>query len=124
MKRIGMVVITLLFILSIIYGCEEDSQSVEETGVRVSFSNCLSFVIWVFVDGEYQGIASTEEPKFFAIPSGGHTLYARSNAVIRETNEYFCWTRNFSVADGNITFLGLDCTGAECSDTTFANPAD
>lgn len=124
MKRIGMLLITLLFILSIIYGCEDDSQGVGETGVTVSFQDCLSFVIWVFVDGEYQGIASSEEPKFFAIPSGGHTLYARSNAIIRETNEYFCWTREFSVADGNITTLGLNCTGAECSDSTLASPVD
>jgi hypothetical protein len=108
----------LACVLALSYGCEEETTGVQQTGVRVGFSDCLSFVIWVFIDGEYQGIASTEEPKIFEVPAGEHDLYARSNMVLRETNEFFCWDTTVSVSDGSVTYIDLNCTEHTCSDTS------
>ena len=112
MRRIGALIFTLLMILTSNIGCEDTSQEVQPTGVELRFSNCLTFGVWVFVDDDYKGTASSEEPKFYSVLSGSHTLYARSNGKIEGVD--YCWTIDFSVSDGNTTLVQLSCIGAEC----------
>jgi len=114
MRRIGALAIVIMLTSMFAAGCEEDSNEVQQTGIELRFSDCLTFGVWVFVDGEYQGMVSSEEPKFFPLGAGSYELYARSNAKLGDV--YFCWTRQISVSDGNISTISLSCEGAECSD--------
>ncbi len=114
MRRIGALVMILMLTSIIAAGCEDDSNDTQMTGLELRFSDCLTFGIWVFIDGEYQGMASSEEPKVFSLGAGTYEFYARSNAKLGDT--YFCWNESVSVSDGNITILRLSCDGAECSD--------
>jgi hypothetical protein len=114
MKRIGAAAVLLGLFLLILSGCEEETTGVEEKGLEIAFTNCLSFGVYVWVDGLFQGYTSTDEPKLFEIPSGSHTLYARSNAI--KEGSYYCWSTNVSVSDSGISTVTLDCTGAECQE--------
>ena len=113
MKRVGALALILALALTV-SGCEEDAMGVDETGVQLTFTNCLTFAVWLWIDGEYQGTFTSEETQFVEIVSGSHTLYARSNAFVDQANKYFCWTTSFSVSDGQTTYVALDCTGAWC----------
>jgi len=123
MKRIGAMAVIAALALMIFHGCKEDTKGVTETGLQLSFVNCLTFEAWVWVDSEYQGIASSEEPHFFELGEGSHALYVRSNAKSAENLKYVCWKKNFSISDGSITYMTLNCDGAECEDTLAVYPS-
>ncbi len=121
MKRIGIMLMVLVLVF--IYSCgDKDSEGVQETGLELRFKNCITFAVWLWIDGEYQGTFTSEESNFIPIGAGSHTLYAKSNIVLTETDEYFCWSTKFSVSDGKVTYLTLDCEGHACSDTLSAPP--
>ncbi len=129
MKRIGISMALFTLALIFLLGCEEDTTGVDETGFQVRFAVLelreierivegsvevdtialeqppLTFAVWVFVDDEYQGRASTDEPKFFGIPSGTYDMYIRSNMRKITEDTFYSWRRNITVNDGNVTFL-------------------
>jgi hypothetical protein len=97
-------------------GCEEEVTGANQTGIEIGFTNCVTVGIWVWIDEEYQGFMSSDSPELFPVSSGSHSLYCRSNAVLAETQEYVCWTVDFSVSENETTQLVLDCDDAFCSD--------
>ncbi len=112
MARVGAFVFLILFV-SLLIGCSEKTSSVQETGMSLQFANCLSFAAWVWVDGSYMGTYTSEQPNLIEVPAGGHSLFVRSNLVVADTS--YCWTSNFSVSEGQVTPVVLDCVGAKCS---------
>ena len=113
MARVGAFGLSVLFLSLIIVGCDEKATSVQETGLMLSFSNCNTFTAYVWIDDvllpdEY----STEQPSLIEIASGSHKIFVRGNIVIGDSS--YCWTENFSVSEGAITPLALDCIGAKC----------
>lgn len=116
MRRVSGLVITIAMMMLLVplTGCEEDAQEAGDTGLFLVFEDCLVFGVWVFIDGEYQDMASSEEPHFFPLPAGTYELYARSNATLGEI--CFCWTEAVTVNDGSTTYDTLTCVGAECTD--------
>lgn len=116
MKRIG--VISIILILLFIISCGEEEEGPKRTGVEIRFQNCLTFGVWVFIDGSFKGTYSSDEPFIIDLPAGSHELEARSNYVITGEDIYFCWQQSFSVSDGKITRIVLDCDGHTCQDTT------
>jgi hypothetical protein len=114
MKRVsGVLIIAVILLLAVSPGCKKETTT-DETGLNITTANCLTFGIWVFLDGQYQGMISSEEPHFFSLPSGTYELSARSNADLGEI--YFCWTQEVTVNDGGTTEVLLDCDGAECTE--------
>ncbi len=113
MKRIGALALILAIALTV-SGCEEETQGVDETGINLGFTNCLTFAIWLWIDDEYEGTFTSEETQFVEVAAGSHTLYARSNAFLDQENKYFCWSTSFSVSEGQLTYVTLDCTNAWC----------
>jgi hypothetical protein len=111
MVRIGafalMVMAFFLFL-----GCSEKSTASEEIGVQVSFPHCLSFEALIWVDDTYVGAFSSERPAVLEIAAGSHTLYAKSNLVVADS--FYCWTQDFSVASGKLSYVELDCYGHGC----------
>jgi hypothetical protein len=114
MRQLGAVLFILALTSLLLAGCSDDTQETEPTGIRVEFTECLTFGVWVFVEGEYQGMISSEEPGFVALAPGTYELYMRSNAKLGDT--YFCWTDQISVTENNTTSLRYSCDGAECTD--------
>jgi hypothetical protein len=118
MSRIGAFALALV-LLACCIGCDEKSASVVQTGLNLSFANCVTTGIYVFIDGDDDlanaTYCSSEITNFIEIAPGTHTLNARANITVADTS--YCWTRSFSVSDGQITELVLDCIGASC-DTT------
>ncbi len=114
MRQLGAAILILALMPVLLTGCSDDTQEVTPTGIKLNFEQCLSFGVWVFVEGEYQGMASSEEPTFFDLAPGSYTLYMRSNALIGDT--YFCWTDEVSVSENATTELTYSCDGHECSD--------
>jgi len=118
MARVGAFVLMILFV-SLLIGCSEKTSSVQNTGINLTFANCLSFAAWVWVDGSYMGTYTTEVPNLIEVPAGGHSLFVRGNIVVSDTS--YCWTSNFSVSDGQVTAVVLDCVGAKCSNPGAAS---
>jgi hypothetical protein len=119
MRRVGALLALVLFAAVYLIGCEEKTTGVAETGIEIQCGNCYPFKVDVFVDGDDIGSFSSEEPKFFNVPTGSHSLYAVSNAVVHVTNEGWCWTLDFSVSEGNVTEIILECSDdSHCGDTT------
>ncbi|MCK4548803.1 MAG: hypothetical protein KAU49_01495 [Candidatus Krumholzibacteria bacterium] len=114
MRQLGAIILILALMPVLLAGCSDDSQEVAPTGISLNFTDCLTFGIWVFIEGEYQGMASSEEPSFFALAPGSYELYMRSNAMYGDI--YVCWTDQITVSDGNTTGLTYSCDGAECQD--------
>ena len=114
MRQLGAVIVILALMPVLLVGCSDDTQEVTPTGIQLIFTDCLTFGVWVFVEGEYQGMASSEEPAFFALAPGTYELYMRSNANLEGI--YVCWTDQISVSEGNTTVLTYSCDGAECED--------
>ncbi|MBN2072093.1 MAG: hypothetical protein JW814_11620 [Candidatus Krumholzibacteriota bacterium] len=117
MRRIvGSIFTISLIMLLFVPGCK-DSQSSAETGFELSTTNCVAIGIHVHIDDEYQGLASAEQPQFFALPAGTYHLYARSNASTSVVIDPLCWSMEISISDGNITEVVLDCTNTiPCED--------
>ncbi len=133
MRRIGIATVVLTIAAMISIGCEEKTTGVEQTGFKVRFAAlelreieridletqsividtvaleqpALTFAVWVFVDEEYQGRASTDESKYFPFPSGTYDMYVRSN--MRKVNEdtFYSWARDFTINDSYTTFITL-----------------
>jgi len=114
MRQLGAVILILALMPVLLAGCLDDSQEVTPTGIRLTFTECLTFGVWVFIEGEYQGMISSEEIGFIPLAPGSYELYMASNAKIGNT--YFCWTEQITVADGSTTNLTYSCDGAECED--------
>jgi hypothetical protein len=119
MRRVGALFALAILAALFLAGCEEETVGVVETGIEVHCVNCFAFKVDVFIDGEVIGSLSTEEPRFFEVSSGPHSLYAAGNAINHSTNEGWCWTLDFSVSDGSITRIILECSeDSQCSDST------
>ena len=114
MRQLGAVIFILALMPVLLAGCSDDTQEVVPTGIQLNFTDCLTFGVWVHVDDEYMGMASSEEPAFITLAPGTYELYLRGNAYLGEI--YFCWTEEISVSDGNTTVLYFSCDGAECED--------
>jgi len=113
MFRIG-ALIALVLVGSLVLGCEEDATETTSTGLALSFQNCISFNANVFVDNGFVGQYTSERAAFIEVPSGSHTLFVESNLVVHLGDTNFCWTRNFTVSEGQATVVTLDCHGAAC----------
>ncbi len=111
MVRIGSFAVTILA-LFLLLGCGEKTASVAETGLEINFPHCIPFNAQVWIDDEYFGSFTSERPSLLGVAVGSHTFYAKSNLVVADS--FFCWTENFSITDGRITFLALDCYGHGC----------
>jgi hypothetical protein len=108
MKRISGVALVIAIILALtITGCEDDSQSTEATGFNLVIENCHSFGVYVYIDGEFQDFASTDEPHFFPLPAGTYDFWAYGNASVG--NQYACWTDEVIVSDSGAIRLTLFC---------------
>ena len=129
MRRIGITLVVLTVTVVFFVGCEEDTTGVDETGFEVRFAAlelreiervvgqsieidtitleqpALTFAVWVFVDNEYQGRASTDEARFFPISAGTFDLYMRSNMRKVTEDTFYTWTRRFTVDESNTTFM-------------------
>ena len=116
MRQLGAVLSIFVILMPLLLaGCSDDTQEVTVTGLRLEFTECLSFGVWIFVEGEYQGMASTEEVYPLELPSGTYEIYLRGNAMLGET--YFCWgPETVTVTDGEMTTRRYSCDGAECQD--------
>lgn len=111
MARLGAFV-ALIVLLSLLFGCAEKTTSVQQTGLELRFANCLTFAAWVWVDGSYVGTYTSDQPNEIDVAPGSHSLFVRGNTVVADTS--YCWTTSFSVSDGELTRLVLDCVGAKC----------
>lgn len=114
MFRVGVVALTVLMV-SMFFGCSDETTDTEPTGVEVAFPNCLTFNAVVFIDGNYVGSYSSERSWFIDISAGTHLMEAHSNLTVNEGNIEFCWRESFSVADGATTLLSLPCDTAACA---------
>jgi len=115
MRRAAALVIVFGIFAVVATGCQDDSTvNVSQAGVEVNFSDCLIFAVNVFINESYQGTASTERSKFFALNPGSYRLFARSNASLE--NAFFCWEYNITVKEGETTVVRLSCDDAECSE--------
>lgn len=114
MKRIGVLVIILILITGVFTSCEDKAVEQQATGVWLRFSNCVTFPASVFINDEYWGRVSSEEPTLIEIPTGSYSVYVHSNAILVDEEKYFCWTESVSVSDGMAVDLFLDCEGALC----------
>jgi hypothetical protein len=128
MRRIGIAVMILTAAAMALIGCK-DTESVDQTGFEVRFAAlelqeierivgqsieidtialeqpALTFAVWLFVDDEYQGRSSTDEPKFFPFPSGTYDMYVRSNMRKVTEDTFYSWTRRFTINESATTFL-------------------
>jgi len=111
MIRIGAAT-AMILVLLMVFGCEDKAAETQATGVNLDFENCLTFSAWVWIDGDYYDSFTSEQPSFLELSAGSHTLYARSNVIAGDS--FFCWNKEFSVADQQATDLILDCDGAGC----------
>ncbi len=120
MRRIGVLTLILMMGLIFIYSCGEKAEEAKQTGVQIRFRDCLIFAVYLWIDDNYVGTFSSEEPFFLDMNPGNHTLRAKSNYVItgEEVDEYFCWDTTFTVYDGKTTFFVLECEGHTCADTS------
>jgi hypothetical protein len=114
MRQLGAVLFILILLPVWLSGCSDDTQEVVPTGIKLYFTDCLTFGVWVFVEGEYQGMCSSEEQCFFPLAPGTYELYMRSNASYGEI--FVCWTDQITVTENNTTSLTYSCDGAECED--------
>jgi hypothetical protein len=101
--------------LLLLLGCKEEATEAQTTGVEITFVNCLTFNAQIFIDDSYKGSYSSERPAIIELAAGSHTLWAKSNLSVNEPDTSFCWTESFSVSDGSVTRLLLDCEGHGCS---------
>lgn len=120
MKRVGALVAILALGALFAAGCEEDVVTVASTGVEIGFTNCITVGVWVWIDDEYQGFISTDNAEYFETSSGSHQIYCRSNAILTDNRQFYCWSRSVTVSENNVSLLALDCVGAGCTDTTAA----
>lgn len=121
MARVGAFA-ALTLLIALLIGCSEKTSSTEQTGAELVFENCITFSAWVWIDDEYVGAFTSEQPSVIALGAGAHSLFARSNMVVGDTS--YCWTRTFSVSDGQTTEVTLDCVGARCESPTTLEMLD
>ena len=110
MNRVGILLILLSLTMVFVSGCDEETTSVERTGIEIRCAGCLPFGVYVFIDDEPIGEVSSEEPGFFELPSGSYDLYAYSNAKNSTTLQFFCWNQTVTVNDGSVTGVVLFCS--------------
>ncbi len=113
MIRVGACVL-IVFVLSMFFGCDDESTEATQTGVQVGFPGCITFMAVVSIDGNYVGEYSSERSWFIDIPAGNHVLEAHANLVVDVPDTSWCWNESFSVSDGNTTVLNLPCDTAGC----------
>jgi hypothetical protein len=111
MVRIGAFVLIIL-VLGMWLGCGGKPASVQQTGLNLTFPHCGTFEASLWIDNDYVGSFTSEQPSLIDVKPGGHTLYAKSNMV--QGDSFFCWTTSFNITSQKITFVRLDCTGHGC----------
>ncbi|MFA4947952.1 MAG: hypothetical protein WC674_05515 [Candidatus Krumholzibacteriia bacterium] len=114
MFRVGAFVLIAL-VLSLFFGCSEKTSEAQLTGLELGFMNCITFDAKVFIDDNYVGPFSSERASFIGVLAGPHTLKVKANLVVVAGDSTFCWTENFTVADGQTTYLDLDCDLGGCA---------
>jgi hypothetical protein len=114
MVRIGAVALIVLSTF-LLFGCNETTGN-DQTGLDLSFGNCLTFEAWVWLNEDYIGSYSSDVTSFIECGSGSYTVYAKSNIVAGDS--CYCWTKTVTVADGKTTPVHLDCVGAGCCKPT------
>lgn len=113
MFRVG-AFISIVTILSLFLGCSDKTSESQPTGLELGFMNCITFNAQVFIDNSFVGSFSSERAWFIDVPVGSHALYAQANVVVDAGDSTFCWTQNFSVADGATTHIDLNCNTGGC----------
>lgn len=111
MVRVGAFAM-IIMVLMLWLGCGGKPATVQETGLNLTFDDCGTFEAWLWVDNDYVGSFTSEQPSIIDVSPGGHTLYAKSNMV--QGDSFFCWTTDFSITNQKITFVKLDCAGHGC----------
>jgi hypothetical protein len=114
MKRIGLVFLLIILALFALFGCKDKGTEAKVTGIELRFRNCLTFEAWVWIDGEYQGSYTSEQPSTIELASGAHSLFARSNMFV-SGDTTFCWTTDVDVTQDKVARVLLDCPGHKCT---------
>jgi hypothetical protein len=113
MVRIGAFVFMALALV-LLLGCGEKATTTQDMGLEVTFPHCLPFNAEVWIDDNYIGSFTSQRASLIDVAAGSHSIYAQSNLHVQDPDSFFCWTENFSIADGKITYLVLDCYGHGC----------
>jgi len=113
MKRIGIASMMIMLALVMVYGCKQQSTEAQVTGIELQFSGCLTFEAWLWVDGEFQGSYTSEQPSTIPVAAGARSLYIRSNMFVTGDTMY-CWDEQVTVEDGKVTAVTLPCAGHKC----------
>jgi len=116
MRRVGVASVVMVLALFVLFGCgKETGSEAKVTGIELRFDSCLTFSAWVWIDDNYEGTFTDEQPTVLEIPAGEHVLYARSNMFVNQTSDtVFCWTENFNVSQDEVTLVRLNCHGHRC----------
>ncbi len=115
MRRVGIASLLLLLALFAFFGCKETGSEAQTTGVEIRWDSCFTFAAWIWVDDNYQGTFTDEQPALLDIPAGSHDLYVRSNMFVDQSSDtVFCWRQTFSVEQNEVTQLRLNCHGHRC----------
>ena len=86
MRQLGAVICILALMPVLLAGCSDDTQEVTPTGIRLTFTECFTFGVWVIVDGDPKEMVSSEEPAFIALAPGEYELYMYSNANLGDSS--------------------------------------
>ena len=116
MRRVGIASVVMLLALFALFGCNKETGSeAKVTGIELHFDSCLTFSAWVWIDDNYQGTFTDEQPTVIEMSAGQHVLYARSNIFVDQSSDtIFCWTQDFNVASNELLPVRLNCHGHRC----------
>ncbi len=117
MARIGgtMFLALCFVVLCASLGCDKKTTETQETGIAITFAQCLEFPAKIRIDGNYIGTYPSGHEAVIETAAGSHQLEVDGlGFCVQGTDTTFCWTTNVSVADGQLTPVLLDCTGHGC----------
>lgn len=123
MRRVGVASVLMLLALFVLFGCKQTGTAAKVTGIELHFDSCLTFSAWVWIDDNYEGTFTDEQPTVIEIPAGAHVLYARSNIYVDQSSDtIFCWTQNVNVEKDEVQPVRLNCHGHRCEAAGGGNP--
>jgi hypothetical protein len=119
MRRVGVVSLLMLLALFAFFGCKETGSEAKTTGVEIHFDSCFTFAAWIWVDNNYEGTFTDEQPALLELPAGSHDLFVRSNMFVDQSSDtVFCWRQSFDVTQNEVKILRLNCHGHRCEANT------